>query len=164
MRRLARLQHGIVGRIHHIIDASHADRFETLDHPVGRGPYVDALDDARRIPPAQIRFVDLHLRELRGLSVHFLQLDPGQLQFLACGRGQFPRHPDMAQAIPTSARHLNIEHNIVWEMLDPFAGKAQIAQDLRHRFGAKARLDIVIQPIQRNLHEVCPYECQLLGL
>ena len=45
MKRLAHLEHHVVGDIHDVVDRTKTDGLETLTKPVGAGSDLDAFDD-----------------------------------------------------------------------------------------------------------------------
>ncbi len=50
MHRLIQLEHDVVGRVHHIVDGSHPDRFQSPGQPGGRGRDPDSAHDRAEQP------------------------------------------------------------------------------------------------------------------
>ncbi len=99
MRGVAKLEHHVVGDIHHVVDRVLADCSKALAKPIRRWLNFDAAHNARREAAAQIGRFDSHPHGIRGLFRGLLQLRLNRLHRQPVNGRHFARHPIVAEAI-----------------------------------------------------------------
>jgi len=153
MQGLAVLHQHVVGHVDHVVDAAKADRFKTLDQPGGGWGDLHPAKQAGRVPWAELGIEDLDRGVVSDVARGRNAGQVGQSQFGTRGRGDLPGQADVAEAVRAIGGDLDVEHNVgVGFVKLRFHLEPDVGQQVRQFVGGDRDVDVVGQPVQRDIH------------
>ena len=108
VQRLAGLQHHIIGRVHHVVDAPNADFLQDRAQPVRAGADAYAAHHAGDIARAKLGVIDAQSDQVLDPELRPRQLELGDFKRIARHRADFPRDTDNTVEVRTVWRDFEI--------------------------------------------------------
>ena len=119
---------------------------------IGRRLHLDAAQDARGIPPAQVWAFDLNARGARGGLGGLNQFYVDRLQPAAFESRDLARHTVVAEAIGAIDGEVGIEQRPGGSLLQSFDCNAGERQPLAHLLGRERDVHEFLEPIVEDFH------------
>ena len=156
MRRLTRLKHRIVRRVHNIVNTANPNGLKPLYHPLRRLSDLNIGYDPRRITCAVLLVQHRHIDKLVRIQIGLSQLHLRHLKLTTRNRCYLPGNTDIAKTIPTVAGNLYIDNLIAIDFLYPLKRKSKLAQNISNILSTFVDLNILTKPLDRYLHYKTP--------
>jgi hypothetical protein len=154
VQRLAEFEHDVICRVDDIVDGSLFERFQAAAYRVRRRAHVNAADNPRGVPRAQIGALNIHARGAGRRLCRFGELHGDGAQLAADQRRGLARHSVVSQAIGPVNGQVHVEERAGGRLRDTLDGDAGHGKPCTQLLRRKVHIDELFEPVVENFHRV----------